>query len=62
MIRFVVIAAVAVMIVAVAADNRDDVRLGYVFGDSSAPLWLVIVVAVAVGLVLGWLLRFRRRD
>ena len=61
-IRFVIIVAVAVAIVAIALDNRHDVRLDYVFGDASAPLWLVIVVAVAVGMLFGWLLRFRRRD
>ena len=61
MIRFVTIAAFVVVVVAIAADNREEVRLGYVFGDASAPLWLVIVVAVAVGVVLGWLVRLRRR-
>ena len=35
--------------------------LGYVFGETSAPLWLVLVAAVAVGVVLGWLVRLRRR-
>jgi len=61
LIRFVAIAAVVVVVVAIAVDNRDDVRLGYVFGETSAPLWLVLVAAVAVGVVLGWLVRLRRR-
>jgi uncharacterized integral membrane protein len=62
LIRFAMIVVVVVVVVAIALDNRDDVRVGYVVGDASAPLWLVIVVAVAVGMVFGWLLRFRRRD
>ena len=59
--RWIVAAAIIVAFVVVALDNRDDVRVGYVVGDVEAPIWLVLLIAVAVGLVLGWLTRFRRR-
>ena len=36
-VRFVIVAVVAVAIVALALDNRHDVRLGYVFGDGERP-------------------------
>ena len=36
--RFVVIAALVVGLVLLALDNRDDVRIGYVFGDANAPI------------------------
>lgn len=60
--KWVVIVAIVIAFVAVALDNRDDVRVGYAFGDVEAPIWLVLLVAAAVGLVLGWLTRLRRRS
>ena len=59
--RFVLIALVVVAIVLVALDNTDDVRVGYVFGDADAPIWIVLVLAAIGGLIIGSLLRFRRR-
>lgn len=59
LIRLAAIVALIVAIVAIALDNRDDVRLGYVVGDASVPLWAVIVVAVIAGLIGGWLARWR---
>ena len=61
MIRLIAIVALVVAIVVIALDNEDDVRLGYVVGDASVPLWAVIVVAVIVGVVAGWLSRLRHR-
>ncbi len=60
-VRLAFIALVVVAVVMIASDNRDDVRLGYVAGDTSAPLWLVIVAALALGVVVGWLARMRHR-
>lgn len=50
--------------VAVIVDNRRDTRIGYVFGDVTAPLILVLVVTAVVGAAIGWLLLHRpgRRD
>lgn len=60
--RLLVVAALIAAFVIVALDNRDDVRLGYVFGDVSAPAWLVIVGAGVIGMLIGWLIRHRPRS
>ena len=61
-IRLIVVVALIGAVVAVALDNRDDVRLGYVFGDVSAPVWMVIVGAGLIGVLVGWLVRHRPRS
>ena len=60
-IRFVLIAVVVIALVLVALDNTDDVRVGYVFGDANAPIWIVLVLAAIGGIIIGALLRVRRR-
>lgn len=60
-LRFFVVAALVAAIVIVAFDNRNDVRLGYVFGDAEAPVWIVLVAAGAAGVMIGWLLQHRPR-
>jgi uncharacterized integral membrane protein len=63
LLRWLFIAAIVVAIVLVGMDNRNDVRVGYVTGDASAPIWIVIVAAAVAGMAIGWLLRHRpRRD
>jgi uncharacterized integral membrane protein len=47
------------VIAAVAIDNRDDTRVGYVFGDTNAPLFVVLIAAAVVGAIIGWLLLHR---
>jgi uncharacterized integral membrane protein len=57
------IAAILVAIVLVALDNRSDVRVGYVVGDTEGPIWIVILAAAVAGMLIGWLVRHRpRRD
>ena len=58
-VRLLVAAALIAAIVIVALDNRDDVRLGYVFGDVQAPVWIALVAAGVVGVLIGWLLKHR---
>ncbi len=58
-VRLVLVVALVVAIVLLALDNRDDARLGYVFGDAEAPTWTVIVAAAAIGAIAGWLMRHR---
>lgn len=58
-VRLVAIVLIAGALVAVALDNREDVRIGYVFGDASGPIWLVITLAGLAGVVIGWLLAHR---
>ena len=61
MIRLAVVLALVVVFVAVALDNRADVRVGYAIGEALAPGWLVILLSAIGGLVIGWLLRLRSR-
>jgi uncharacterized integral membrane protein len=58
-IRLVVVLAIVAALVAVAMDNRDDVRVGYAVGEANAPIWIVLVAAALAGIVIGWLLRRR---
>jgi uncharacterized integral membrane protein len=58
-LRLVLIAVVAVAIIVVALDNRDKVRVGYAFGSTQAPIWIVIVAAALGGMLIGWLIRHR---
>ena len=60
-VRLVVIGIIVLAIVLVGLDNRDDVRLGYVVGDTNAPIWVVLVGAGIAGIVIGWLLKHRPR-
>ena len=61
LIRWLFIAAIVVVLVVVVLDNTDDVRVGYAIGDAEAPIWIVIVLAAAAGVVMGWLVRHRPR-
>ncbi len=60
-IRWLIVAAIVVAIVVVARDNRRDTRVGYAFGDTEAPIWVVILVAGLAGMVIGWLIPHRPR-
>jgi uncharacterized integral membrane protein len=61
LIRWLFIAAIVAAIVVIAWDNRDDVRVGYAFGDAQAPIWIVILLAAVGGMIIGWLIRHRPR-
>jgi uncharacterized integral membrane protein len=60
-VRWLLVAAIVVAIVVVARDNRRDTRVGYAFGDTEAPIWVVILIAALAGMVIGWLIRHRPR-
>jgi uncharacterized integral membrane protein len=50
-----VIGLVLLAVVAVFAFvNTDDVKIDYVFGDSTMPLIIVLLVVLAVGLFVGY--------
>ncbi len=58
------LATIAVIIAAAAAlaiDNRESVRLGYVFGEREAPLVIALVVAFVLGAIVSWLSSRRQR-
>ena len=60
-VQLAVVVALIIAFVAVALDNREDVRVGYAIGDAHAPVWMVIALSALGGLVIGWLLRMRSR-
>jgi uncharacterized integral membrane protein len=62
-VRTVVGVLVILVLVAVVVDNRRDTRIGYVFGDVRAPLFVFLILAAIVGAAIGWLILHRpRRD
>jgi uncharacterized integral membrane protein len=60
-VRWIIAALIVAAIVVVAVDNREEVSVGYVFGDASAPLWVILVAAGIAGIVVGWLVKHRPR-
>ncbi len=61
-IRFLLAAIVVAALVIIGLDNRKNVRIGYVFGDANAPVWIVLVASALAGIVIGWLIKHRPRD
>jgi uncharacterized integral membrane protein len=59
--RWIIAALIVVAIVAVTVDNREEISVGYVFGDASAPVWVILVAAGIAGIVVGWLVKHRPR-
>jgi uncharacterized integral membrane protein len=57
--RIALAVVLLITIAAVAIDNSDDTRIGYVFGDVTAPLFVVLILAAIVGALIGWLLLHR---
>ena len=55
LLGFLLVAA----IVAFAVDNRDQTRVGWVFGDTEAPLSVVLGATAVAGAIVGWLLLHR---
>ena len=59
MARLVLVAAIVAALILVAVDNREDVRVGYVVGDTEAPIWIVLALAAVAGVMIGWLIKHR---
>ena len=59
-LHIVVVVALVAGIVALAVDNRQEVTVGWVFGDGSLPLYLLFVGTFVVGILVGFLLNARR--
>lgn len=55
-VRLVVVVLLLAGLVALALDNRQNVRVGWVIGDHDTPLALVVGVAAVAGAIVGWLL------
>lgn len=60
-LRGILAGVILAAFVALGIDNRREVRVGWVFGDGDAQLWLVLVMAVLAGAVIGWLVTHRPR-
>ena len=58
-IRITLAAIIVAVIVLVAFDNRNDVRVGYVLGDTEAPIWIVLAAAGVGGVIVGLMLQHR---
>jgi len=50
--RTIALIAIAVVITAFALTNLDEVKVHWIFGSSRAPLIVVIVISLVVGIVL----------
>ena len=53
-VRVVVVVALVAVVVAFAVDNSQDVEVGWLLGDGSLPLWVVIVGTFVVGGLAGY--------
>jgi uncharacterized integral membrane protein len=60
-IRWFISGVLLAALVALAVDNRHEVRVGWVIDQGDAPGWIVLVVAAAVGAIIGWLMAHRPR-
>jgi len=58
-IRIVIAALIVAVIIAAAIDNSESVEVGYVIGETEAPVWVVLVAAGIAGVVIGWLIKHR---
>jgi uncharacterized integral membrane protein len=58
-VRLVLAVVLIVAFIAVVVDNRDETRIGYVFGEARAPLVVVLLIAGVVGAAIGWLVLHR---
>jgi uncharacterized integral membrane protein len=59
--RLILAAVIVAAAVLVAVDNRRDVRVGYVVGDTEGPIWIVLLAAGVAGMIVGWLIQHRPR-
>ena len=58
-IRIVIAALIVAVLIAGAFDNSESVEVGYVIGETEAPVWVVLVAAGIAGVVIGWLIKHR---
>jgi len=57
--RIVIAAIIVALIIAVAVDNSESVEVGYVIGETNAPVWAMLVAAGIAGVMIGWLIKHR---
>ncbi|MEA2023938.1 MAG: lipopolysaccharide assembly protein LapA domain-containing protein [Actinomycetota bacterium] len=57
----IVTAVILVGLAVFVIQNLDSTPVEFLFFSASLPLWLVVVVSVALGVVLGWIWRWMSR-
>jgi uncharacterized integral membrane protein len=59
----IVAGLIAILLLVFIIQNADDVNVTWIVGDSSTPLWVVILVSAVAGYLIGQLIEFgiRRR-
>jgi uncharacterized integral membrane protein len=58
--RFFLAVVLVVALALVGLDNRNKVRIGYVFGHAQAPVWVVVAGAALAGMIVAALGRRKR--
>lgn len=61
-IRVIVVAAIALILVAWALANTDDVEVDWLVDSTTGPLVIVIGVSAALGFVAGLIVAWRRKQ
>lgn len=59
--RLIPVVILLVALAAFAAANTEKTKIDYIFGDTSAPLYLVLLATALVGALIAALLRFRSK-
>lgn len=54
--KLIVLAAVAILLLVFVIQNTDDAQIDFLFWNGVFPLWTMIVVAAALGLIGGWVI------
>jgi uncharacterized integral membrane protein len=54
--KLIVLGAVAVLLVVFVLQNTDEAQIDFLVWDGAFPLWIMIVIAAALGLIGGWIL------
>mgnify|MGYP000563071098 CR=1 FL=1 len=60
-IRAVIAGIVAIGAVIFIFQNQDDTRMEFLFFSGTVPLYLVIIISMVLGAVLGWFVGYMRR-
>lgn len=58
-VRVLVVLALIGLVVALAVDNRQEVPVGWLFGDGDLPMYQMFVATFVVGIVTGLVIRSR---
>ena len=54
--KLIVLAAVVILLIVFVVQNTDDAQIDFLFWNGAFPLWTLIVVAAALGLIGGWVI------